>query len=136
MKNIFKLPKWLQKSDIQLPEWATAVEDHPSVLAGKLAIVIEVDTDAAIKEWLPLLGCDKPDQYYLECAYQCMKMDLQLAIAGTKYDGHQSGKSHQFNFKRASQWALTRFPPGKGIQAASQGREARDHYKRIRGRLP
>lgn len=127
-----KLPKWLRREQVSLPDWARVSGKS----SDRVSIVIEADTDAAMKEWLALLGIERPDQYWIEVAYQCAKLDLQSAIAGTPYDPRTSGKSAQFNFSRADQWALKKFPVGRGTGPATEGREARAHYIRIRGAMP
>lgn len=115
----------------KLPAWAR-------VLAAdeRYAIVIEGDTDRYVSEWLQLLKVKAPDQYWLEVAYQCAKLDLQLAIEGTEFDPRTLNKPALFKFTRSSKYALAQHPAGKGSAAATKGREAREHYKRVRGRLP
>lgn len=137
----FNLPKWLQRETLALPEWAQRGPDKP-----EFSIVIRVDTDGAMREWFELLGNPTPDQYWIEVAYQCAKMDVQSALVGTPYDPRLAGKGAEIHFSRAPQWALSRYPVGKagvvngrrlaGAQLATEGREARGHYQRIRGRLP
>jgi len=129
-----KFPSWMRRSSLALPEWARVI-DSTNSLSGKISICIEGDTDGYIKEWFGLLGVTKPDQYWLEVAYQCAKLDLQSALVNTEYDP-RGGKFAEFKFTRAPQWALKNFSAGKGTKAATQGREAREHYKRVRGRLP
>lgn len=128
----FQLPKWLQRDTLTLPPWAKV---GPAKDAFSIRIL--VDTDGYVTEWLKLLGADhKPDQYWLEVAYQCAKLDVQTALVGTTYDPRTAGKSAEFLFSNAPQWALKKFPVGRGTEPASRGREAREHYVRIRGRLP
>lgn len=150
-----KLPSWLRREKVSLPPWASVEESHLSD-SGKVSIVIAVDTAAAVEEWLALLS-DSPaveawvqaedpkalprhrprlDQYWLEVAYQCTKLDVQTAIAGTEYDPRISGKPAQFHFNRADEYALIRHQYGRGIEIATQGKEARNHYVSIRGRMP
>lgn len=124
-----------QGGALVLPAWAQVVESQRSE-SGKVSVTIQADTDAFMREWLALLGVSEPDQYWLEVAYQCAKFDLQAAIVGTELDPRVSGKSAEFIFTRAPQWAQKSFPAGKGAHAATQGREAREHYKRVRGRMP
>lgn len=130
-----KLPSWLKRDALQLPEWAKVIETQASK-DGKVSIVIEGDTDGYIAEWFALLEVKTPDQYWIEVAYQCAKMDLQMAISGTQYDPVVAGKPAEFHFKRSDRWALKNFQPGRGTQAASRDKEARAHYVRIRGKLP
>lgn len=71
---------------------------------------------------------DEPTQYWLEVAYQCMKMELQVAMRGYGFDI----RIHDPEKK----WAHKQFPPGRGLVAATWGREAREHFRRLRGVLP
>jgi hypothetical protein len=126
-----------------LPPWAQVIETHASN-SGKLAVCIEADTAAYVPYWLELLGVidadgtaiQEIDQYWLEVAYQCAKMDLQLAIENTEHDPRTAGKFAEFHFTADQKWKQTNYPPGRTSAAASQGREARQHFTRIRGRLP
>jgi len=127
-----QLPSWLRRETLRLPPWAKRAKNQ----SDWASITIEADTDAYVAEWFGLLGVTKPDQYWLEVAYQCAKLDLQTAIAGTEYDPRIGGKPAEFKFNRSDKWALKLHPTGKGIKAATQGREARGHYVRIRGRMP
>lgn len=127
---MFKLPSWLQRK-LDLPPWARALP-----CGQKFCIRIEADPDGYIPEWFKLLEVGKPDQYWLEVAYQCAKLDLQSCLAGTDYDPRIAGKPAEFHFLDRPEWALTRHPKGRGKDAASKGKEARAHYRRIRGRLP
>lgn len=102
-----------------LPDWADYEGDN----------TIVVDPDKAYPALLRELDVkqDEIDQYWAEVAYQCMKMDLQAAM-------------DRFNFQikvlNRPKWALASLKPGKGAEAATQGREARAHYMRLRGALP
>jgi len=122
--------------------------------AQRGALIIDVDMDGAMKEWLPLLGAEETTQYWLECAYQCAKLDVQMAMVGTPYDPRVSGIAPETHFSRAPQWALANHPMGmplseaniakvvnsqgkfSAVDAATQGREARGHYIRVRGSMP
>lgn len=118
-------------SELNLPAWAKIGDPD-----DKYSITLLASTDGYVDEWLPLLKIDKPDQYWLEVAYQCAKMDLQRAIEGTEFDPRAAGKSAAIKFDRSEKYALNKHPTGKGAAAATQGREAREHYRRVRGRLP
>jgi len=132
-----------------LPEWAKlkdAVIQIP---------VIDVDTDAAyiafLTEYATLpavslppvdeggrpksgapveVSCDAsdPDQYWLEVCYQSIKLELQLALRMFTFEArlHDRGKK----------WAQSKYPLGRGPLAATEGKEARQHFKRLRGMLP
>jgi hypothetical protein len=105
-----------------LPAWANE--------AGKTADgvpIIDVDADAAYQALLADLNVESPTRYWLETAYQCMKMDIQAARGfNCEIRIHDPGKK----------WAQSAYPAGKGAAAATFGREARDHYRRIRGYVP
>jgi hypothetical protein len=115
-----------------LPAWATIA---PSASKG-IGAVVEVDSAQAYPYWLSLLGVSTPDQYWLEVAYQCIKLDVQSALVGTENDPRTLGKPVQINFARAEAFAQKAHPPGRGASLATQGREARTHYVRVRGRMP
>jgi hypothetical protein len=112
----------------QLPAWATALAP------GK----IEIQASQFYPEWLTLLGLaslENLTQYDLECAYQCAKMDIQFAIAGTDLMPPEGGALVilvKDDEKESGKWAQKNYPPGKGAEAAYKGKEARAHYKRIR----
>jgi hypothetical protein len=111
---------------IALPNWASVVADQPT-------IKISVDPDKAYPALLAELGVKKSgiDQYWAEVVYQCAKMDCQAAML-------RAGGTFGFSIKVLNRpaWALANLPAGRGTAAATQGREARDHYIRIRGSLP
>ncbi len=75
-------------------------------------------------------ACDpaRPTQYWLEVAFQCMKMDLQLALRSFTFEirVHDADKEFQ----------QAKFPAGRGIAAATWGKEAREHFRRLRGVVP
>ncbi len=127
-------------SEITLPQWAKPVDGHE-----KMSATVEVDSDAAYLALLTELGLystegvdlGQTDQYWLEVAYQCIKMDVQCALEDSDLNPVAAGRCAQINFTRAPRWALVNFRVGRGTLAASKGREARVHYKRLRGgRIP
>jgi hypothetical protein len=84
-------------------------------------------------EWKKCLAeLDKPTAYWLEVAYQCMKMELQVAMRsfGFEIHVHDEGKKY----------AQKAHDPGRGPEKAAGGlrggREAREHFKRLRGFIP
>jgi hypothetical protein len=117
--------------ELKLPAWAKAVPG-----SDKVGVRIEADTAGYVADWFEKLDVKKADQYWLEVAYQCAKMQLQDALIGTEYDPRVIGKPAEFHFTRSSEHALARHPTGRGARAATQGREAREHFKRVHGRLP
>lgn len=145
----FKLPSWLRREKISLPPWAK-VNRVPE--NGRVSIVIDVNTVQAMTEWLDIFDVrfENATQYWIECAYQCAKLDVQASLVGTIYDPRTAGKPAEIHFDRAPEFALVNFPPGEaknvtvngrkmklaGVMLATQGREARNHYIRIRGSLP
>lgn len=152
---MFKLPSWLKRDSLSLPSWAK-VRATPE--NGAVSIVIDVSTDGYVEEWLKLLGVTKITQYWLECAYQCAKLDVQSALVGTRFDPRTAGKPAEFHFDRSEKYRLADYPMGEpltkenldkiarsgrgqrgtftAVDAATKGREARGHYIRIRGQMP
>lgn len=111
-----------------LPEWASVKTP------GK----IEVLADQFYPEYLVELGVEEPDQYWLEVAFQCMKMDIQSAVIGTDAMPEFGGAlvisvRDMTKTDGLSKWAQAAYPKGKGAESATKGKEARDHYARIRG---
>lgn len=146
-----RLPEWLVKPEVRLPKWAELEPLH----SANVSMKIVVDPELAYAEWFALLhdpkypvpegmahvlalmpDVDQPDQYWIEVAYQCSKLDLQSCLAGTRYDPRVSGQPVEFKFKNTPKYKLTNWPEGKGWQQASQGKQARLHYQRVRGALP
>jgi len=113
--------------ELVLPKWAKVIAP------GK----IEIDADGFYPELLEELDApEELDQYWLETAFQCAKMDIQLAVAGTEAKPKPGGALViivKDNSKESGKWALKNHPKGKGVEAATKGREAREHFKRIRG---
>lgn len=83
------------------------------------------------------------DQYWLEVALQVAKRDLQVAINNTDLmpakgsalviivkDGTKAS-----NKSGVSTYAQSAYLPGRGVEKATKGKEARGHYDRIRGVL-
>src|SRR5262249_54319724 len=104
--------------------------------------IVEIDPHAAYPKILELLGVDGKetpiDQYWLEVAFQCAKMAVQEAIEDTEHDPRAWREPRSLVIHVVSakdDWALAKFPKGKGIDPASKGREAKVHYDRIRRRL-
>ena len=119
-------------TELSLPSWAK----QKAAKSNKVSVVVEVDTDAAYADWLQRLEVKNVDQYWLEVAYQCIKLDVQMALAGTSLDPRVAGKSAEFRFSNCPKYRLADHPVGKGAEAATQGREARGHYVRLRGAMP
>lgn len=87
------------------------------------------------KEWaecLESLNSEEPSAYWLEVVYQTAKLDIVVGMRGfgTENRFHDSGK----------RYAQAARSPGRGPEKAaggiSGGKEAREHYKRLRGFLP
>lgn len=96
-------------------------------LSGELPR-LDVDADAAYRAWLKELGVTEPDQYWLEVAYQCIKLELQAAMRTFTFEI----RIHD----PAKRWAQRKFPIGRGPVRAAQGKEAKRHFQRLRGGLP
>jgi hypothetical protein len=110
----------------------------PQPADARIAAVLEIDSAAAYPYWIKLLEVKQADldQYWIETAYQCIKLDAQAAIVDTKFDPRIANRSSEIRFSCADEWALSKFPAGRGLDLATKGKEARRHYVRIRGRMP
>lgn len=132
---------------VVLPPWAKVADRQHE----RASITIDVDSAAAYAYWLELLDNPPLDQYWLEVAHQCIKLDLQAALANSEHDPRFAERHAAFHFLRAEQYAQAGKPTGRsvtkrgrdgkdvtlsGANLASQGLEAREHYKRVRGSLP
>ncbi len=141
---------------VALPPWATLHEgDSPRP-------IVDVDAHAMYKAWLAELrtyyhdhtpnefldgeGRIKPEWieclidldadpttcYWLEVCYQCHKMELQIAMKTFAFEIHV----HDYGKK----YAQRDHASGRGAQRAAGGmqggREAREHFKRLRGFIP
>lgn len=110
---------------VSLPDWAWLGDKSAEGLD-----VVHVDADRAYPALLSELGVKKADrdQYWLEVAYQCIKLDLQVSMRkfGFEVRIHDSDKN----------WAQAKFSAGRGAEVATKGREARDHYRQMRGFIP
>lgn len=115
-----------------LPSWAS--QETPR--SDKLSVIINVNSKAAYDEWLEKLGNPHVDQYWMEVAYQCIKLDCQMALVGSEFDPRTCGKPAEIRFARCDEYRLSNLEPGRGVEASTGGREARDHYVRLRGRMP
>ena len=139
-------PEWAT-NDLRLPPWAKISDTQ----FERACVHIEVDSEAAYAYWLALLGFSELTQYNLECAAQCIKLDLQAATALTEHDMRFAGRHVAVTMSRAEKYAQAQYPKGKssvvkdrtgkevtlsGADLASKGLEARGHYMRIRGALP
>jgi len=78
------------------------------------------------------------NQYWLEVAFQCAKLDIQHAVAGTDLAPKKGGALRIIvvdGSKVDGKWAQKDKPKGRGIEQARKGKESRAHYKRIRNLL-
>lgn len=148
------LADW-QKRELKLPPWAKVSEEHPYSKAEKVSIVITIDPKGFVPEWLGYFGVElaNADQYHIECAFQCAKMDIQSAFERTEYQPSVAGKAAEIHISKCEEFALAKFKKGAGITSASPGPRvvkageeppakgskvptAREWYRRVRGALP
>jgi hypothetical protein len=103
--------------------------------------ILVIDPDIAYPAILSALGVpeDHRDQYWVEVAYQCAKLEVQRVVTGTDADPRPD-KALVIHILsddgRKDRWALANLPKGKGEELASKGREARLHYQAWRGFIP
>lgn len=108
-----------------IPDWAEQISVGVPGRLDKYAVSADLAYPALLEE-LGFTGT--PTQYDLEVAYQCIKMEMQRCLG--KFSFELSIRDPDKN------WAQKKHKKGKGADAATKGREARAHYKRIRGFVP
>lgn len=115
---------------VNLPAWAELKAD--CTYGGKPIDVVLVDPDKMYPEMFAALGVDKPTKYWIEVAYQMMKMDLQVAMKKFSFIICVRGDDG-----RKDRWALSAHPGSSDdVTRATKGKEAREHYKKLRGFIP
>lgn len=112
---------------MSLPSWLTRPKPDGAFV---------VDADQAYPIALAALGLPV-DQYSLEVAYQCIKLKVQEIVAGLPDDPRAKGKALVISIesKDKAKWKQANHPKGRGPAPATKGREARQHYERLRYRL-
>lgn len=135
---------------VTLPSWAKLSASSAHLISEKIAGCVVVDSDAAYEEWLEILvegdyvvpGFDKPtsrdaiDQFFVEVAYQCIKLEVQAGVVNTDLDPRKAGKPLEIHFSKGEVGRLSNYPEGLGVALATKGKVARRFYKAIRGPLP
>lgn len=110
-----------------LPSWARR---HPGRSNREVAYL--VDPDQFYPQLLDELGFSNPKKYELEVAYQCMKMDMQVAHGSFGFTIHVLADG-----PRKGKWNHSMWPGhDHDVLVATGGLEARAHYLRIRGFIP
>lgn len=110
-----------------MPAWS---KRHPG--RSNREIVYLVDPDKFYPQLLDELGFTKVTRYELEVAYQCMKMDMQVAHGSYGFTIHVRADG-----ERKRKWNFTmHHGTDDDVLVATAGLEARAHYLRIRGFLP
>ena len=110
----------------------------PAWMTRRANGVVVIDPDGAYPEILAALDVPEKDwdQYWIETAYQCAKLEVLRVLAATKSDPRPARSLVIHIESRKDTWALGKFKPGRGAAAASKGREAREHYRKWRGFVP
>lgn len=117
-----------------LPDWIAPIK-------GKVNTFV-VDPDIYYPRVLAELGVKKPDQYWLEVAFGCMKLDfnLHVGLCGACEPGRSVTRYVRADNGRKRRWNLTMHPPGKTdwrkLSLAERSRHIRENYRRIRGFVP
>lgn len=129
-----------------LPTWASAIAP------GK----IEINAEQFYPDLLNQLWADENwqesgvckglqrgeiDQYWLEVAFQCAKLDIKNAVNGSELSPQKGGallimvKDDTKADSGISRYAMASYKKGKNINYRAIYKEAREHYKRIRNIL-
>src|SRR5262245_39615790 len=99
----------------------------PKWLSRKQSGAYVIDADVAYPIALNAMNITQPDQYAVEAAYQCCKLKVQDIVATLDDDPRKTGGvlAIVIESKDKRRWSLESYPPGKGPDAATKGREAR-----------
>ena len=76
------------------------------------------------------------DQYWMEVVYQSTKLEVVRIVKAEGLDPRPDKVLVIDILSNKGKWALNKFKPGKGVLAANQGKEAREHYRKWRGFVP
>ncbi len=79
------------------------------------------------------LDLDNLTQYWIEVVYQMAKLELRRILLLNSKNAWP--KTIIINGDK-KKWGIENYPKGHGINAATKGREAREHYKRLKGFIP
>lgn len=144
-----KLPPWLtRKKDgvfVVNPDGAYPfILGHIAAAAQQELAGLPTDDEtfaARRRELGVLVNADKrPDQYLVETAYQCTKLLVQKLVENTELDPRPKMvlTIHIIDTrddKNKSKWSMKNFLEGRGIAAATKGREAVAQFNRLEPRL-
>lgn len=115
---------------MQLPDWASQNE------AGDIIIDADTAYPALLAELEPHFkakGIAETDQYCIETVYQFAKLDVRRALV---LGGESAWPARILIQGDKTRWALKQWPVGRGGEKATQGREARHLYQKVRGFVP
>lgn len=133
-----------ETQNIHLATWLTRGPDG----------MLYIDPDIAYPAMLKALGVEPEDidQYWLEVCYQCVKLETDRIALERGFHPRQTGiglsRTIMSEGGRKQRWAIKNYPdrhadvwpgtntPRSGVDRATNGKEAREHYKRIRGFVP
>lgn len=118
---------------VQLPKWLTRRKDGAFVVDPNIAYPL-ILKELKVKD-------GEVDQYWIECAYQCAKLKVQELITDTELDPRPDAGFViiiDSGGDRKERWALRNFKPGspgRDVNAATKGLQAKAHYRRIHARI-
>lgn len=139
-------PDWMKDEGEEVYS-IDADKAYPAILAELKASIEGVPgpekgvTELPYIEELRALDINALSQYWVEVAYQMAKLDLRRILmlegknAWPRMIRIRTGYT-EVDGQPVSNWHMSRFPAGRGIEAATQGKEAREHYRRLRGFIP
>lgn len=118
-------------------------ELRPGISVASSGAIL-VDPDIVYPEILDALGVSgtELDQYWLEVAYQCAKLEVARVLVDSGHDPWPARpRAIVIQSRKGAEegdpgWVIANYPVGRGADAATKGREAREHYRRWRGFVP
>ena len=131
-------PKWLTENDngefcinadIAYADILTELKNY----ADKLPEKNDDENEAPHLTALRALDVDNIDQYWVEVAYQFVKLEVVRLI---RLSGVGPWNRRQHINGSKDKWHFKNLPVGRGVEAAAQGKEAREMYRLLRGFIP
>lgn len=129
-------PDWISKNDkdefiINADIAYPAILAELKAAAGKLPEAQE--NEAAHIVELRKLDLENLTQYWVEVAYNFAKLEF-LRLMQLNAVNYWGRRQHIEGSKE--KWHFSNLPPGRGVEAAAQGKEARELYRHLRGFIP
>lgn len=96
---------------------------------------VEVQASEFYPFWLDSLGVSEPDQYWLDVAFVCMRMDIQLATELTESAPPRGGALVIIVQDSEKTYAMNKWPVGDGAGKLTR-KKAQQYFQKVRRATP